>query len=199
MRHPAPIVPFAHSVAATGLQVAPLAALSGHLWLAGYVLQCPKCCTCTCSCGFFGRGWGIGQRTPSPAVWGLAGGGGMHPQVHPRAASNSARATAARFPEGGAALHCPPPPFHVDLCADPPAGRLPYAPPPGTAPIGRGDGWGFTPPPHCPMHGPWRPCAATSAATAGRHCRCAHGRPDQLPCACSAQCRSAARAQGPFD
>ena len=89
------------------------------------------------------------QQSPPTPIWGRAGGGEMHPQVHPRAASSSARAAAARIPAAGAALHCPPP--HVDLCASPPPGCVPCVAPLETAPACCGEGWGFTPPLHCPV------------------------------------------------
>ena len=90
------------------------------------------------------------------------------------------------FREGG--LRCIAPTSPVDLCANPPPGYLPCAAPWGTALVCRGEGWGFTPPLHCPVQGPRRPnrapaaYAATTFATAAGHCQCADCRPDCLPC-----------------
>ena len=110
----------------------------------------------------------------------------MHPQVHPRPASCSAGAAAARFLGARAALCCPPPPSPIDFCANPPPGRLPYAAPWGTASVCRREGWGSTPPLHCPDVCPLPPrpqgnrggggdgatFAATSAANVAGRCRC---------------------------
>ena len=112
MHPPAPRAPFTKFLAATGLQVVPLVALSGHLGLAGKQPPVPRVLYLDLHLRVIweeGGGGSHPQSPPPPPVWGPAEGGGMHPQVHPRAASSSARAAAARFPGGGAVLHCPPP------------------------------------------------------------------------------------------
>ena len=47
-------------------------------------------------------------------------------------------------------LHCTAPPSAIRLCANPPPGRLPCAAPWGIAPVCHREGWGSTPPLHCP-------------------------------------------------
>ena len=48
------------------------------------------------------------------------------------------------FPEGGLRLSAPPSP--INLCPNPPPGRLPW----GSDSVSSGGGWGLTPPLHCP-------------------------------------------------
>ena len=52
------------------------------------------------------------------------------------------------FREGGLRLSAPPSP--INLCPNPPPGRLPCAAPWGSDSVSSGGGWGLTPPLHCP-------------------------------------------------
>ena len=54
-------------------------------------------------------------------------------------------------------LRCAAPPSPIDLYANPPPGRKPCAAPWGTALVCRREGWGSTPPLHCPDDSPLPP------------------------------------------